>query len=177
MVSAGVEWRASSVLSVAASGRFGGTVRAAREDTLKGKAEAPHRYGIGIQFTGLRGVVLAAGVEEEQWSRMRGMLVGDVDVNDVRTWRVGVEGKGPRWFGAEIPLRVGFHTRELPFAPRGQTVEERSIAGGVGVPLAANRARFDFTLERALRRVSGGAGLPEPEENAWLIGIGFTIRL
>jgi hypothetical protein len=54
-----------------------------------------------------------------------------------------------------ITMRAGARFRTLPFGFNGQKVSETSFMGGLGVPLARDRAAFDFTIQHAARSATG----------------------
>jgi hypothetical protein len=51
-------------------------------------------------------------------------------------------------------MRAGARFRTLPFGFNGEKVSETSFMGGIGVPLARDRAAFDFSLQHASRSAS-----------------------
>jgi hypothetical protein len=51
-------------------------------------------------------------------------------------------------------MRAGARFRTLPFGFNGQKVSETSFMGGLGVPLARDRAALDFGVQHASRSAS-----------------------
>jgi hypothetical protein len=190
--SVGAIWNPLAPLSIAASARFGGRMRAYENDTVSSEASVPDRFGAEIAYSGLRGVVLSARAEVVDWEEMEGLRDPEsadrepgeglppleaILTTDVA---VGADFVGPRAFGRIIPLRLGVRRRELPFslgrwdvpndAAFYSTVEETAVSGGFGIPLARERALFDVAVQRAMRSAA------EIEENAWTISVSLTIR-
>jgi hypothetical protein len=66
----------------------------------------------------------------------------------------GGEASGPRVLQRTIVMRAGARFRTLPFGFNGEKVSETSFMGGIGVPLARDRAAFDFSLQHASRSAS-----------------------
>lgn len=171
--SAGVEWRPSSVLAIAASGRTGGQARAWRNDTIQTKGNFPRRAGASLVYSGLGGVAVALRADWEGWSSLRGLSDGDTPTFDTWEYSAGVEAKGPSLGETNVPLRVGFRHRTLPFGlPSGDKVTENSIMGGIALPLARGRAGIDLTLQRDLRSAAGDA-----REKGWSFSTGLVVRM
>ena len=169
--SAGIDWRPVRSLGVAASGRLGGTLRAVRNDTTLATADIPMRLGAAIAYTGLRGAVIAASGEWQDWSKLDRLGSEQLTTFDGWDYGLGAELRGPRWFGGEVPLRVGVRRRTLPFGAAGAEVEETSVSLGWGFTIASGRAVADFGLARASRTADGGAS-----ERATTLSIGLIVR-
>jgi hypothetical protein len=172
-VSAGLDWRPVRALALAASARTGGTVSAWNQDTVKSRGRYPARAGAALQFLGLAGTVIAVRADWNQWSRLSGLSLTGVKTHDAWDYSVGAETKGPRLFDTDLPLRAGVRRRTLPFGvPGGGEVRELGIAGGLGLPLAGNRADVDLTVERDARTAPGTV-----KERAWIFSFGLLVRL
>ena len=169
--SAGVDWRPHRSLAVAASGRMGGTLRAVRNDTTLARAEIPMRVGVGLAYTGLRGAVIAASGEWQDWSRLDRLGSEQLTTFDGWDYGLGAELRGPRWFGGDVPMRIGVRRRTLPFGAAGAEVEETSVSIGWGFTIASGRAVADFGLARASRSADGDAS-----ERATTLSIGLIVR-
>lgn len=169
--SAGVDWRPHRTVGVSASGRLGGTLRAVRNDSTLATADVPGRIGVGLAYTGFTGTVIAAGGEWQNWSKLDRLGSEQLTTFDGWDYGVGAEVRGPRWFGSDIPLRVGVRRRTLPFGASGAEVSETSAAIGWGFTLAAGRAVADFGLSRASRTAEGNAS-----ERATTFSIGLIVR-
>ena len=169
--SAGIDWRPIRSIGVAASGRLGGTLRAVRNDTTLARADIPMRVGAGIAYTGLRGAVIAASGEWQDWSKLDGLGSAQLTTFDGWDYGLGAEVRGPRWFNADVPIRVGVRRRTLPFGAAGEEVEETSVSFGWGLTIASGRAVADFGLARASRTADGGAS-----ERATTFSIGLIVR-
>ena len=169
--SAGVDWRPHRSIGVAGSARLGGTIRAVRNDTTLATAEIPLRLGLGLAYTGLRGAVIAASGEWQDWSKMDRLGSSQLTTFDGWDYGLGAEIRGPRWFGGDVPLRVGVRRRTLPFGAASAEVEETSVSLGWGFTIASGRAVADFGLARASRSADGGAS-----ERATTLSIGLIVR-
>lgn len=169
--SAGIDWRPHRAVGVAASGRLGGTLRAVRNDTTLATADVPTRVGVGIAYTGFTGAVLAVSGEWQNWSKLDRLGSDQLTTFDGWDYGVGAEVRGPRWFGADIPLRAGVRRRTLPFGAAGAEVKESSVALGWGFTIARGRAVADFGWSRASRTVEAGAS-----ERATTFSIGLVVR-
>jgi len=182
-LSAGLEWRPARALALAASARRGGTLRADVGDTLIAEARVPHRYGAGLRYDGVKGATLAARVNWEGWSSLAGLSPREgLPVSDTFEYGVGAEVAGPRVGASSVMLRLGARLRDLPFGVRADTsrslsaaddVRELAFAGGVGIPLASNRAMVDLAVQRAARSASGR---PDVKERAWTLSVGLRVR-
>jgi hypothetical protein len=169
--SAGIDWRPVRSIGVAASGRLGGTLRAVRNDTTLASADIPIRLGAAIAYTGLRGAVIAASGEWQDWSKLDRLGSEQLTTFDGWDYGLGAEVRGPRWFGGDVPFRVGVRRRTLPFGAAGAEVEETSVSAGWGFTIASGRAVADFGLARASRTADAGAS-----ERATTLSIGLIVR-
>ncbi len=168
----GVNWRATRDLLVGASWKVGGALKAVRADSAVSEANVPGRLGLGVLYQGIAGTVLAASVEQIEWSAMNGLGSESATAQDATNWAVGVEFVGGQLRRAPVLWRAGYGKRDLPFLLRDLPVSETAFHGGVGVPLAGELATLDLALQRSLRRVQGDAA----QEDAWSFTAGLTIR-
>jgi len=169
--SAGLDWRPHRTVALGASGRLGGTLRAVRGDTTIATADVPARVGVGLAYTGFTGTIIAAGGEWQNWSKLDRLGSDQLTTFDGWDYGVGAEVRGPRWFGSEVPLRVGVRRRTLPFGAAGAEVTETSVGFGWGFTISAGRAIADFGISRASRTADGGAS-----ERATTFSIGLIVR-
>jgi hypothetical protein len=168
-VSAGVEWRPLPTVGVNAYTRVGGDLTSRLADTLVGSASVPFQLGGGVRYDGIRATVLAASWQRTQWTDLAGLGSASLGIRDANELSVGAETQGPPVFGNSLTLRVGARQRTLPFDLGADEVRERSLAFGVGYPLAQNRASVNVGAVRANR--TGGRAT----ESAWLVNIGLAI--
>lgn len=169
--SGGVAWRPSEALLLGVSGRVGGRIETFRNDTSLTHATVPARWGVGASFTGISGLLVAARADWQGWSSLGDL--GRPGLGVVDTWDVGggVEVRGPTFLGAELPLRVGYRHRTLPFTVSGAKIVEKSFSFGAGIPIAGGRSRIDLGAERANRGSVSGIS-----EKAWIFSAGFMVR-
>jgi hypothetical protein len=172
-LSTGIAWSPVSTIAFGASGQIGSKMTARLNDTSVASARVPARAGISALFAGINGVIIAADAEWVQWSAMNGLAGNQITAVDAWDFGVGSEIKLPTAAGIDIPLRIGYRQRTLPFQADSMNVRETAYSAGVGIPLSNNRARIDIGVIRSLRR----ADLPEPvKENAWTVSLGILVR-
>lgn len=158
-------------LNVAASARFGGTLRIRMGDsTVLGQAHVPGRYGVGFAFDGVPGTVFSARFNTERWSDLKGLGSTALQLHDATEAAAGVETIGPHVAGQTTVLRLGYRDRGLPFSADANVVKERSVTGGVGLPLARGFMAVDLAVARAVR-TSGNSS-----ETGWIVSVGLAIR-
>jgi hypothetical protein len=154
--SIGLELHPSRVIGFAVSARKGGDLKAASGDTTLGSARLPDHYAASIIYDGITGASISARVAHDGWSSLRALSSTNIQAFDGWDYGVGFEASGPRVMQRIITLRAGGRFRTLPFGFSGQKVSETSFAGGVGIPLARDRAGLDFTLQHASRNTASG---------------------
>lgn len=170
-MSGGIEAEPVHGLWLAATGRLGGPITSSRNDTTLSRAYIPNSYGGGVEITAIGGLLLAARAEWTGWSTMNNLGAGDVTGFDGWDFGVGAEASGPTLFGSSMPLRLGFRHRTLPFGVGGKQVTENAVAAGFGLPIAGDRSRFDFGVQRASRSANVAG-----KEHAWTISAGLFVR-
>jgi opacity protein-like surface antigen len=171
-ISVGTEVQIVKGLAASASYRAGGRLQSRVTDTVRTRANVPDRLGAALRYDGIPGAIFAVGVEQQRWSDMQGLGSSLVQPHDATNFNAGAEISGPRFMGSIVQLRAGFARGTLPFGAHERTVKESRITGGFGLPLARDFASLDFSVQRALRSLDGGAG----RESAWLLGVGIQIR-
>lgn len=152
--SAGIEFHPSRVLGFAIAGRKGGDLTASSGDTTLGRGRLPDHYSASVSYDGITGANISARVAHDNWSSLSSIGT-NVQGFDSWDYSVGGEASGPRVVQRIIVLRAGARVRTLPFGFNGQKVSETSLMGGLGVPLARDRAAFDFSVEHASRSATG----------------------
>lgn len=168
--SAGLMTRPLSGLVVAASARFGGKLGSQRDGETLADGAAPSRYGVGFTWIGIPSTVLSVRYDRTAWTDLRDLVSDTLPLFDATEIGLGAEVAGPRLFNAPMALRLGFRDRGLPFGAQGDQVSERSVSGGVGLPLGRGRAQVDLALQRSTRRAAGLT------ERSWFVGVGLGIR-
>jgi hypothetical protein len=170
--SGGVLWRAARTLTVGASGRIGGSLKLRERDTVRTKADAPSRYGVGVRYEAVPGAAIVLRADHTLWSRMAGLGSARATPEDTWDLGVGIDAVGPRFAGAALALRAGARRRTLPFLADAERVRETAFTFGTGAPFAGGRAQVDLFLERASR----SAGSVDATERSWTFGLGLTVR-
>lgn len=169
--SAGVIFTPASRVALAASFRQGGTMRLRIVDTVRTEAKVPSRFGVAARVEPLTGLTLIASADRTEWSRMNGLGSSAAAARDGWEYAAGAEFTGQRTRNAPWTYRLGYRTRDLPFAAAGNAVSERLISGGADIPVAGPRATLELALQRASRDAGGVAN-----ERAWLLSVGLSIR-
>ena len=173
--SAGVDWRPTTVLSIAAMALKGGTLRSYRNDSSLTSARVPDRLSAGVGYTGLSGASIAMNADWQGWSSLQSLR--DPRASTLRAfdaWGVslGAELDGPSWFQQTVPVRGGLRYRHLPFGAGDAQVRELAVAGGLGIPVARGRGGLDIGVQRAARSANG----IDARETAWTLSVGLTVR-
>lgn len=169
--SAGIVFAPVARVALAASFRQGGTMRLRVVDTVRTEAKIPTRFGVGARVEPVTGLTLLVGADREEWSRMNGLGTAAATGRDAWEYSGGAEFTGQRTRNSPWTYRVGYRTRDLPFAAAGSTVKEKIISGGAAIPVAGPRATLDVALQRAARDAAGTVS-----ERAWLLSIGLSVR-
>jgi hypothetical protein len=167
--SVGIEFHPSRAIGFAVAGRMGGDLRAQSGDTAIGHARLPNHYSASVSFDGITGANISARVAHDNWSSLSSMG-SSVKGFDAWDYSAGAEVSGPRVMQRLITMRAGARYRTLPFGFNGQKVSETSFMGGLGVPLARDRAGLDFTVQRASRSASGNI-----QERAFILSFGLRV--
>ena len=171
-VSGGVMWRPSRSLTVGASGRYGGALKLWEGDTVRSKADAPSRFGVGVRYDIVPGTGVALRADRTIWSRMAGLGSPAATPEDTWDYGVGIDALGPRLIGQQFTLRGGARHRTLPFLARGETVRETAFTFGAGLPLISGRGQLDLFVERATRKADD----VDATERSVTFGLGLTVR-
>src|ERR1700682_1652923 len=167
--SAGIEFHPSRAVGFAIAGRMGGDLRAQSGDTAIGRARLPNHYSASVSYDGITGANISARIAHDNWSSLSSMG-SSVQGFDAWDYSAGAEVSGPRVMQRLIVMRAGARYRTLPFGFNGQKVSETSLMGGLGVPLARDRAAFDFTVQRAGRSASGNI-----QERGFILSFGLRV--
>ena len=157
---------------IAASGRYGGSLRVASLDTVLGSGRVPDRFGASIAYTGIAGSVIAARTSRDDWSSMNKLGSSERAV-DAWDSSIGVDMSGPRLISRSVSIRAGARFRTLPFEAAKQEVKETSYSGGFGTSFAAGHILMDVGLIRAMRNVPSSVNA---SEHAWTLSVGLTVR-
>jgi len=168
--SLGIEYRPSRVIGFALSGRKGGNLRAQSGDTAIGSGRLPDHYSASVTYEGIPGAVVSARVAHDAWSSLSSLSSSNTKAFDGWDTGVGVEATGPSIMQRVVVLRAGGRIRTLPFGFNGEKVSETSFVAGLGVPLARNRASFDFSVQRAQRTIGS-----DVQERGFILSFGLRV--
>jgi hypothetical protein len=159
-------------LSLGASLRLNGELEASSSTGVRAEVGMPLDLSLGAQLVPARGVVLGATVGFSNWSRAADALeaAGGERSRDVWNLAGGLEAEGVRLGSTTLPLRLGYHWRQLPFGVAGDELTERALSWGFGFNLAGGRTTMDLALERGSRTAGGRS------ESFTTLYLGFTVR-
>jgi len=168
--SAGVQLIAKNFVA-GISGRAGGSLHSAIEDTTISRAHVPSHVGVTLAYTGLANSYFAVRTARDGWSALDGL--GTTATRPVDAWdtSVGAEVAGPKTASRILFLRGGFRTRTLPFQADGHDVNEKSVTGGLGTTFANGRVLTDFAAIYAKRDANIAA-----REHSWTLSFGISVR-
>lgn len=169
-VSFGVVLLPTKAIAIGASARLGGGMEARQDEAALADAEVPNRFGVTFAYTGIPNTTVAARFDRTSWSSMRDLGTPQMSVFDATDIGLGLEVVGPRIGGAPSFARFGVRDRGLPFGVNGEQVGERSLSGGIAIPVARGRGQFDISVQRATRTAAGA------NEKALVLSIGLGIR-
>lgn len=168
--SAGIELHPSRAIGFAFAARKGGDLRAESGDTTIGKGKLPDHYSASVIYEGITGALVSARVAHDSWSSLSALSSSGIQAFDGWDTGVGIEASGPRILQRIVTLRVGGRFRTLPFGLNGERVSENSITAGFGLPLARDRASFDFAAQRASR--TAGSDI---KERGYILSFGLRV--
>jgi hypothetical protein len=156
--------------------RFGGSVRfdTRLRSEVSGRAERvslPVTVSLGGQVAPVPAIRLSSTFLWKSWSRASADLTAAGHGQAFDTWELGagLQIGGPESGATKFPLRLGFRRARLPFSAVADRPTETDLTAGTGVRFAGGRARFDVTVERAMRD-GGGA-----RERAWQLLFGLQV--
>lgn len=170
-LSAGAEVDILPSLSLAVSGRMGGTLRMYTGDTLISTGRVPNHYAGSITFQGIPGTLLAFRAARDNWSAMAPLSTTNAHATDANDFSGGIESNGPRVGSFPVVIRLGARVRDLPFDVGSTSVRETSFGGGLGIPLAQNHVVFDFSALHSNRNAVNGV-----HESAYDFSVGLRVR-
>jgi hypothetical protein len=171
-VSAGIQADLLPSLSVAFSGRKGGTAKMFANDSLLTTGNIPDRYSGSVQFSGIPGTVVAVRASHERWSQLGSLSTRNTIAVDANDLSAGLESDGPRLGGGyPVLVRIGVRRRTLPFQVGPSAVQETSFGGGIGVPVALDRVTLDIAVLRTLR-----TGVSGVNEHAYNLSFGLQVH-
>jgi hypothetical protein len=171
-ISFGVELQPVKTLAFAGSARLGFGMRAELNDSVRRSADVPNRAGGSVRWD-VAGTSLAARVNWEEWSALRGLGGESSGVFNTVEYGIGAELPGPKIRGGQVLLRLGARSRNLPYGVGGRQPTERIFGGGLGLPVGFGRAQLDLGIENASRKVPGLSGV---SERGLILSFGFRLR-
>lgn len=175
LLSAGVRLDPLSVLRLAASVTWGGTLelKGADEQAKSESVKLPLQYAAGASALLAPGLTGAVSTRFASWSRAADGFDSPNAPADTWEYGAGLEWQGSTLGSARVPLRLGYHHAQLPFRFEGVTPTEWTATFGLGLQLARTDfgplATLDATVDRG-KRSAPGTSLAE---NFWR----FTVSM
>jgi hypothetical protein len=180
LISAGVRWDPASVLRLAGSVTWAGTLN--RSGRIDGsEVEAVHDFQLPLQVAAGASAILAPGLlgaVSTRWAGWSRAAAGfDAASAPVDTWEYGA---GIEWGrmtlgNTAVPIRLGYHRSQLPFRFQGATPTEWAATFGMGLQFARTSfgplATLDATIDRGKRTAPGSA----LGESFWRLTLGLGI--
>jgi long-subunit fatty acid transport protein len=168
-LSAGVQVRLNTRAAFSAMARVNSRMTARATTGATARVGMPVELGFGAQLLPLRSLNVAASVGYATWSRAGDALAaaGQERPRDVWNVAVGAEYESLRLLGRTVPVRVGYHWRQLPFSVDGALLSDHAVAGGLGLDFAGGRATLDFGVEVGTR----AAGAARERYTAGFVGV------
>ncbi len=135
-------------LIVSVGARVSSRLKAASPDTTV-RLQLPVELHAGVYFAPTDRLTIAALVTRAGWGSASQDLVAAGLPASRDTWSagVGVQAAVARFFGEDVPLRLGYRWRELPFAVGTAALSERAGTFGFGLTGAGGRAGLDLAVE------------------------------
>ncbi len=156
--------------TVGMSYRRGGTLNTYDGTKITKASSAPDHFGVSVIYLGIEGTTLAARIAKDAWSRSAS-LSSSLNVYEGWDTGLGVDVQGPRFGSGAMALRAGARWRTLPFSVGSYAITERTLSGGLGLPLARGRSEVSLGVLRSAREGSSGI-----TEKAWTLSTGFSLR-
>jgi hypothetical protein len=171
-LSLGVSWEPARWIGLAASARSGGALDAVNDaQRFRASGDMPNRWGIAARVEPARGLQLAARREQVQWSSLRPLVSQGTVITNTVDNAVGLEYFSTGVGGLPYSVRLGAAQRQLPFGVGSAPVDERALAGGLGLVLSQGRFGVDVSYTSATRTAPGNL-----RETAGTFSLGIVIR-
>jgi hypothetical protein len=172
--SAGMLFRPSPRIDLAASIRRDGTLEIERDSTPSGRITMPMSVSGAARIHLTRSIDLAGQATLRNWSKSDAGLVaaGAVGARDTKEFSGGIEiFRDPRRPNNKA-LRLGVRYTDLPFLldAAGQP-SELGFSIGSGIRFARDLGGLDFAVERVQREQGSGY-----KESAWQVTVGVSVR-
>ncbi|HLS47503.1 MAG TPA: hypothetical protein VK012_03230 [Gemmatimonadales bacterium] len=177
--SAGVSRPVGTRLAVNATFRINGSASVDRDSARVAEIDLPVSFGAGIMWRPSPRLRIAGQALARQWGSADEALraLGGTGAVNTIDLAAGLEYTRNARRPLHQPIRFGARFATLPFpVESGARVREFGLSIGTGLRFAQDRlgidhAGVDLSLERVWRGSRGGL-----RENAWLLGIGVTVR-
>ena len=170
-VSLGVVGSPFEHFNLAASLRIGTKMQLRRGDsTIIGSGKVPMRYGLGVAYDGIAGAALMVRYSADKWTDLKGLGSSTLNVHDATELSAGAEFSGPKLAGYPLALRAGIRSRQLPFSPAADAVNEKAVTAGAGFQAAQGRFAVDIGAAYATRTAAG------VRERGTTVSLGVSIR-
>ncbi len=187
MAQFGVHWDPMSVLRVAASVTWSGTLSA---DSMAGpvasrELDMPLQVAAGASGYLAPGLLAALSGRWSGWSATQGAVYspsGGPELETRDTWEVGGGLEWTRSDGRSLrtfPVRLGGGYRQLPFTFVSDAPAEWFVGGGLGMRVGADPtnpvASVDLSIQRGSRTAAGDATVGDLSESMWRVGLSIAL--
>jgi hypothetical protein len=168
-LSAGVQARLSPRAAVSFALRLNSALTATASTGASARLRMPVELTGGALLQPLRGLTVAVSAARASWSHAGDDLAaqGQPRSRDVWSVAVGAELDRARLRSRDVPLRVGYRWRQLPFPVDGAALDEHALSAGVGLDFAGGRATIDLGAETGSR----AAGATTERFTAGFVGV------
>lgn len=171
-ISIGAQWDPVRWIGLAASYRHGGGLDGVNDaQRFRAEGDMPNRLGLAVRVEPARGLQFAARREQVQWTALRPLVSSGTAITNTADNAVGLEYFALGVGGLPYSIRLGAAQRQLPFGVGTAVVDERALAGGLGLVLSQGRFGVDVSYTSATRTAVGNL-----RESAGTFSLGIVIR-
>jgi hypothetical protein len=142
----------ASTVILGASARVNTRLAATSGDTTV-HIRMPVDLAAGVYVVPAPALILSSTIRYSTWGAASGDLVaaGQEGSRDVWSVGIGLQATTLRMGGQSVPLRLGYHWRQLPFLIGGDRLSEHAFTAGLGLAAARGRANMDIAVELGTR--------------------------
>jgi hypothetical protein len=142
----------AATVILGASARVSTPLEATAADTSV-RVRMPVELAAGVYFAPTAALVVSSTVRYATWGASAGDLVaaGQERSRDVWSAGIGLQATSLRMGAQSVPLRLGYHWRQLPFLIGGTPLNEHVFTAGLGLAAARGRANMDVAVELGTR--------------------------
>ncbi len=140
-------------LILGASVRINSRLKASSPDTTL-RVQLPLEFNVAAYYAPTARLIFTAMAARAGWGAASSDLVAAGLSPSRDTWSAsfGAQATALRLARQDVPLRVGYRWRQLPFAIGTASLNENAVTFGLGLAAGGGRAAFDLTGEVGSRR-------------------------